>query len=113
MKFKPLRTLFTSLKKETFHIPDGNFVKLYLLDDCIKSISGHVSSEINQIGFETYKGHKATYGIEKGTSFNYHFPQHTFSIAKGLYDKYLRFLSLKVIPVNIILTQCKHNRYLQ
>jgi hypothetical protein len=99
MKFKPLRRMFTSLTKDTFSVADGTeLIQLFLfLDDFIKTIHGHVSTEINQIGFETYKGHKASFGAAKGVPFSFHFPQHTFSIARGAYDKFLNFIAFKVV----------------
>lgn len=46
MSFKPLKSMFTSLTKKKFDIPDGNkYFKS--LDDFLKEIHGYVGTEIN------------------------------------------------------------------
>lgn len=56
-----------------------------------------MGEEINQIGFETYKGHKATFGHAKGSYFTYHFPHSTFVAARGAFGKFLDFICFRVV----------------
>lgn len=98
MKFKLLGGLLSGTKKEKYNIADGiNFI--YITDDFIKEIHGFVGTEINQFGFTTYKGVSHRCGVAKGVSFSHHFPLHTFSSARGSYDKFLDFIAFRVIPL--------------
>jgi annexin A7/11 len=88
LRFKPLRTMFTSLTKDTFEVADGDY---------IAEVFGFADTVINQIGFTTYKGQRKAYGPEKGIFFRYHYPHHTFVAARGSYEKFLDFLCFKVV----------------
>lgn len=70
-----------------------------LLGDYIKEIHGYVGTEINQFGFTTYKGISHKCGVSKGVSFSHHFPLHTFTSARGSYDKFLEFIAFRVAPL--------------
>lgn len=71
-----------------------------ILDDCIKEIHGFVGTEINQFGFITYKGVSHKCGVSKGVAFSHHFPLHTFTSARGSFDKYLEFIAFRVAPLS-------------
>ena len=72
---------------------------IILVGDFIKEIHGYVGTEINQFGFTTYKGVTHRCGVAKGVAFSHHFPLHTFTAARGSYDKFLDFIAFRVVPL--------------
>lgn len=61
-------------------------------DDCLKEIAGHFDKYLRRITFTTYRGKCLNVGSDKGTPFNFTFPNHTFLVASGSFEKYIDFL---------------------